>query len=49
MCSLISSNKDLEPYLGALMPHIRAIVLDPIPEVRMVAATAISSLYVVHD
>eukprot|EP00750_Incisomonas_marina_P027277 INCI6165.2.p1 GENE.INCI6165.2~~INCI6165.2.p1 ORF type:complete len:2240 (+),score=521.86 INCI6165.2:2998-9717(+) len=45
MCSLISSNKDLEPYLDALMPHIRAIVLDPIPEVRMVAATAISSLY----
>lgn len=45
MCSLISRNSDLEPYLDALMPHIKAIVLDPIPEVRMVAATAISSLY----
>ncbi|KAL6074695.1 eIF-2-alpha kinase activator GCN1 [Balamuthia mandrillaris] len=43
MCSL-TEQKDLIPYLEVLVPNLKAIVCDPIPDVRAVAAKALGTL-----
>ncbi|CAI9767444.1 unnamed protein product [Fraxinus pennsylvanica] len=44
MCSLVTEPKDMIPYIGFLLPEIKKVLVDPIPEVRSVAARAIGSL-----
>ncbi|KAH6803964.1 ILITYHIA protein [Perilla frutescens var. frutescens] len=44
MCSLITEPKDMIPYIGLLLPEVKKVLLDPIPEVRAVAARALGSL-----
>ncbi|KAB1202522.1 Translational activator GCN1 [Morella rubra] len=41
MCSLVTDPKDMIPYIGLLLPEV---LVDPIPEVRSVAARALGSL-----
>ena len=45
MCSLIGDVRDILPYAGTLVKYVRDILVDPIPEVRIVAAKALGSLY----
>eukprot|EP00939_MAST-03C_sp_MAST-3C-sp1_P004375 g4375.t1 len=42
---LIGTPSDIEPYLPMLMPMLRKVVVDPIPDVRAVAGRALGSLY----
>jgi HEAT repeat protein len=42
---LIGSSTDIEPYMPLLMPQLRAVVVDPIPDIRAVAARALGSLF----
>ncbi|KAG6388178.1 hypothetical protein SASPL_153377 [Salvia splendens] len=44
MCSLVTEPKDMIPYIGLLLPEVKKVLVDPIPEVRAVAARAIGSL-----
>uniref|UniRef100_A0A0A0LH87 TOG domain-containing protein n=1 Tax=Cucumis sativus TaxID=3659 RepID=A0A0A0LH87_CUCSA len=44
MCSLVTEPKDMIPYTGLLLPEVKKVLVDPIPEVRSVAARAIGSL-----
>ncbi|PKA55682.1 hypothetical protein AXF42_Ash011974 [Apostasia shenzhenica] len=44
MCSLVTDPKDMIPYIGLLLPEVKKVLVDPIPEVRAVAARAIGSL-----
>jgi hypothetical protein len=44
MCSLLSERRDIVPYLGQLLPELRAVLLDPIPEVRSTGAKALGRL-----
>ncbi|XP_073041088.1 protein ILITYHIA [Primulina eburnea] len=44
MCSLVTEPKDMIPYIGLLLPEVKKVLLDPIPEVRSVAARALGSL-----
>ncbi|KAL5566833.1 hypothetical protein UlMin_029997 [Ulmus minor] len=44
MCSLVTEAKDMIPYIGLLLPEVKKVLVDPIPEVRGVAARAIGSL-----
>ncbi|XP_065852916.1 protein ILITYHIA [Euphorbia lathyris] len=44
MCSLVTEPKDMVPYIGLLLPEVKKVLVDPIPEVRSVAARAIGSL-----
>lgn len=44
MCSLVTEPKDMIPYIGLLLPEVKKVLVDPIPEVRFVAARAIGSL-----
>ncbi|KAG6741630.1 hypothetical protein POTOM_054905 [Populus tomentosa] len=44
MCSLVTELKDMIPYIGLLLPEVKKVLVDPIPEVRSVAAKAIGSL-----
>ncbi|XP_073263008.1 protein ILITYHIA isoform X9 [Populus alba] len=44
MCSLVTEPKDMIPYIGLLLPEVKKVLVDPIPEVRSVAARAIGSL-----
>ena len=44
MCSMISDPKDMLPYLPALLPGLQQTVLDPIPDVRAIAAKALGQL-----
>lgn len=44
MCSLVTEPTDMIPYIGLLLPEIKKVLVDPIPEVRSVAARAIGSL-----
>lgn len=43
MCSL-TDPKELIPYLPLLIPDLKKVVIDPIPEVRTMAAVAMGSL-----
>lgn len=44
MSSLIQDEKDILPYLGQLVPRLKKTLLDPIPDVRSVAARALGTL-----
>eukprot|EP00300_Choanocystis_sp_HF-7_P006601 c14796_g1_i1.p1 GENE.c14796_g1_i1~~c14796_g1_i1.p1 ORF type:complete len:1325 (+),score=363.83 c14796_g1_i1:394-3975(+) len=44
MCSLITNPKDVLPYLPNLLPPLKEVLVDPIPEVRSVAAKAMGTL-----
>ena len=44
MCALVNDPQNMTPYIPQLLPELRKLVLDPIPEVRTVAAKAVSSL-----
>ncbi|KAJ4845080.1 hypothetical protein Tsubulata_039395 [Turnera subulata] len=44
MCSLVTEPNDMIPYIGLLLPEVKKVLVDPIPEVRSVAARAIGSL-----
>ena len=45
MCNLLGNVADLLPYAAILVKYVRDILVDPIPEVRTVAAKALGSLY----
>ncbi|KAJ2697413.1 translational activator of GCN4, partial [Coemansia spiralis] len=40
----LTDPKDLAPYLDALVPLVRAVLVDPVPEARATAAKALGSL-----
>ncbi|MQL85382.1 hypothetical protein Taro_017909, partial [Colocasia esculenta] len=44
MCSLVTEPKDMIPYISLLLPELKKVLVDPIPEVRSVAARALGSL-----
>nr|TKS17861.1 translational activator GCN1 [Populus alba] len=44
MCSLVTEPKDMIPYIGLLLPEVKKVLVDAIPEVRSRAARAIGSL-----
>ncbi|TQD88948.1 hypothetical protein C1H46_025540 [Malus baccata] len=44
MCSLVTEPKDMIPYIDLLLPEVKKVLVDPIPEVRSVAARALGSL-----
>ncbi|KAJ6791105.1 protein ILITYHIA [Iris pallida] len=44
MCSLVTEAKDMVPYIGLLIPEVKKVLVDPIPEVRSVAARALGSV-----
>ncbi|KAL2941260.1 Protein ILITYHIA [Bienertia sinuspersici] len=44
MCSLVTEPRDMIPYIGLLLPKVKKVLVDPIPEVRSVAAKALGSL-----
>ncbi|KAJ3693130.1 hypothetical protein LUZ60_012225 [Juncus effusus] len=44
MCSLVTEPKDMIPYISLLLPEVKKVLVDPIPEVRGVAARALGSL-----
>ncbi|XP_024522570.1 protein ILITYHIA isoform X2 [Selaginella moellendorffii] len=44
MCSLVTDYKDMLPYMLLLLPEVKKVLVDPIPEVRSVAAKALGSL-----
>jgi len=44
MCSLLSDRADIVPYLPLLLPELRAVLMDPIPEVRSTGAKALGRL-----
>ena len=45
ICSLILDVKHLLPYAPTLLKYLKVLIVDPIPEVRYGAATALGSLY----
>lgn len=42
--SSLTEKKDLEPYLEKLLPQLKNVLVDPIPEVRAIAAKSLGSL-----
>ena len=44
MCSMITDAKDILPYLNLLLPRLQELLMDPIPQVRSVSATAMGKL-----
>lgn len=44
MCSLVTEPKDMLPYISLMLPEVKKVLVDPIPEVRAVAARALGSL-----
>lgn len=44
MCSMINDAKDLLPYMDMVLPSLKSQLMDPIPEVRAVAAKAMGKL-----
>ncbi|VAI01787.1 unnamed protein product [Triticum turgidum subsp. durum] len=46
MSSLVTEPMDMIPYIGLLLPEVKKVLVDPIPEVRGVAARALGSLIV---
>ncbi|GAB2287177.1 eIF-2-alpha kinase activator GCN1 [Dionaea muscipula] len=44
MCSLVTEPRDMIPYITLLLPEVKKVLVDPIPEVRSVAARALGSL-----
>ena len=44
MCALVAEPRDLVPYLPQILPPLRRLVSDPIPDVRACTAKALGSL-----
>ncbi|GMF12547.1 unnamed protein product [Phytophthora lilii] len=44
MCTMINDAKDLVPYMETVLPSLKTQLMDPIPEVRAVAAKALGKL-----
>ena len=44
MCALVASSADLAPYVPLLLPELKRALVDPIPEVRGIAAKALASM-----
>ncbi|KAG7353289.1 heat repeat-containing protein [Nitzschia inconspicua] len=44
ICTMINDPRDFIPYLPTLMPDLKSSLLDPIPDVRSIAAKALGSL-----
>jgi len=41
---LLTNQRDLSPYLPSVIPEIKTSILDPVPEVRSVTATALGAM-----
>lgn len=41
---LLTDQRDLSPYLASVIPGIKTSILDPVPEVRAVTATALGAM-----
>ena len=44
ICTMINDSRDFLPYIPTLMPDLKSSLLDPIPDVRSIAAKALGSL-----
>eukprot|EP00562_Extubocellulus_spinifer_P003852 CAMPEP_0178537748 /NCGR_PEP_ID=MMETSP0696-20121128/36753_1 /TAXON_ID=265572 /ORGANISM="Extubocellulus spinifer, Strain CCMP396" /LENGTH=3016 /DNA_ID=CAMNT_0020169993 /DNA_START=19 /DNA_END=9069 /DNA_ORIENTATION=- len=44
ICTMIHDPRDFVPYLSTLLPDLKSVLLDPIPDVRSTAAKALGSL-----
>ena len=44
MCSLLADRTDIVPYLKLILPELKAVLVDPIPEVRATGAKALGRL-----
>mmetsp|Transcript_4350 Transcript_4350/g.10408 ORF Transcript_4350/g.10408 Transcript_4350/m.10408 type:complete len:2789 (+) Transcript_4350:111-8477(+) len=44
ICTMINDPRDFIPYIPTLMPDLKGSLLDPIPDVRSIAAKALGSL-----
>jgi len=44
ICTMINDPRDFIPYITTLMPDLKGSLLDPIPDVRSIAAKALGSL-----
>eukprot|EP00536_Pseudo-nitzschia_multiseries_P003235 jgi/Psemu1/185424/e_gw1.48.135.1 len=44
ICTMINDPRDFIPYIPTLMPDLKSSLLDPIPDVRSIAAKALGSL-----
>jgi len=44
MCTMIDDPRDFVPYLPILLPDLKVVLLDPIPDVRSISAKAFGSL-----
>jgi len=40
----LTDSKDLQPYLSQLIPLVRTVLVDPVPEARATAAKALGGL-----
>lgn len=44
MCRMINDAKDLLPYMEMVLPNLKTLLVDPIPEIRTVSAKAMGKL-----
>jgi HEAT repeat protein len=44
LASLISNPRDLVPYMSTLLPELKALLVDPLPEVRATAARSLGAI-----
>jgi len=44
ICTMINDPRDFVPYLSTLLPDLKSVLLDPIPDVRSTSAKALGSL-----
>jgi HEAT repeat protein len=44
ICTMVDDPKDFVPYLPILLPDLKAVLLDPIPDCRSISAKALGSL-----
>ena len=44
LASLVNNPRDLSPYMGTLLPELKRLLVDPLPDVRSTAARALGAL-----
>jgi len=44
MCQMVADAKDLLPYLEQILPNLKEVLVDPIPDVRATSARALGSM-----